>query len=101
LGKLESTIKSEIQRLAKREVRASFLPLRREVRALRLRLSSLSKNFSVLDRLAKEQLHTTAVTIHLLAKRTPGFAMVSYCLKSYIPTHPEDQWVNLYLRLHS
>ena len=60
MGKLESTIKSEIQRLAKREVRATFVPLRREVRALRLRLSSLSKNFSVLNRMAKEQLQKTA-----------------------------------------
>ena len=57
MGKLESTIKSEIQRLAKREVRATFIPLRREVRAMRLRLSGLSKSFSALDRLAKEQLH--------------------------------------------
>ena len=56
MGKLESTIKSEIQRLAKREIRATFVPLRREVRAMRIRLSSLSKNFSVLNRLAKEQL---------------------------------------------
>jgi DNA-binding transcriptional regulator YiaG len=56
MGKLESTIKSEIRRLAKREIRATFVPLRREVRAMRLRLSTLSKNFSGLDRLAKEQL---------------------------------------------
>jgi DNA-binding transcriptional regulator YiaG len=56
LGKLETTIKSEIQRLAKREIRSTFIPLRREVRTMRLRLSDLSKNFSVLDRLAKEQL---------------------------------------------
>jgi len=54
LGKLESTIKLEIQRLAKREVRATFFPLRREVRTIRLRLSSLSKNFSVLKRMTKE-----------------------------------------------
>jgi DNA-binding transcriptional regulator YiaG len=56
LGKLESTIKSEIQRLAKREIRSTFLPLRREVRSIRLRLSGLSKNFSALNRLTKEQL---------------------------------------------
>jgi DNA-binding transcriptional regulator YiaG len=56
LGKLESTIKSEIQRLSKREIRATFLPLRREVRAMRLRLSGLSKNFSTLNRLTKEQM---------------------------------------------
>jgi DNA-binding transcriptional regulator YiaG len=56
LGKLESTIKSEIQRLTKRELRATFLPLRKEARFIRLRLSSLSKNFSALNRLTKEQL---------------------------------------------
>ena len=56
MGKLESTIKSEIQRLAKRQIRSTFIPLRHEVRAMRLRLSSLSKNFSFLDRQAKEQL---------------------------------------------
>ncbi len=54
MGKLESTIKSEIQRLAKREIRTTFLPLRREVRAMRLRLSGLSKNFSALNRMTKE-----------------------------------------------
>ena len=46
----------EIQRLSKREIRATFVPLRREVRAMRLRLSSLSKNFSTLNRLTKEQM---------------------------------------------
>ncbi len=56
MGKLESIIKSEIQRLAKRQIRVTFIPLRREVRAMRLRLSSLSKNFSVLHRLLKEQM---------------------------------------------
>jgi DNA-binding transcriptional regulator YiaG len=56
MGKLESTIKSEIQRLAKREIRSTFMPLRRGVRAMRLKLSSLAKNFSALDRMAKEQL---------------------------------------------
>jgi DNA-binding transcriptional regulator YiaG len=59
MGKLEFTIKSEVQRLAKREIRSTFIPLRREVRGMRLRLSSLSKNFSVLDRLAKEQMEKT------------------------------------------
>jgi DNA-binding transcriptional regulator YiaG len=56
MGKLESTIKSEIQRLAKREIRSTFVPLRKEVRSMRLKLSSLSRNFSVLNRFAKEQL---------------------------------------------
>ena len=54
MGKLESTIKSEIQRLAKREIRSTFLPLRREVRAMRLKLSSLSKGIGYLNRMRKE-----------------------------------------------
>ena len=54
MGKLESIIKSEIQRLAKREVRATFLPIRHEVWGMKLKLSNLLKRFTVLDRLAKE-----------------------------------------------
>jgi len=54
MAKLESIIKSEITRLAKHEVRTVFLPLRRDVWGLRLKLSNLIKNFTVLDRLAKE-----------------------------------------------
>ena len=54
MAKIESIIKSEIQRLAKHEVRSVFLPLRREVWGLKLKLSSLIKNFIVLDRFAKE-----------------------------------------------
>jgi DNA-binding transcriptional regulator YiaG len=56
MGKVESSIKSEILRLARREVRGAFLPLRREVRAMRLRLSGLSKSFTLLDRVAKEKI---------------------------------------------
>jgi len=54
MGKMEGTIKSEILRLAKREVRAAFLPLRREVWAMKLKLSALSKGFATLNRQAKE-----------------------------------------------
>ena len=54
MGKLESTIKSEIQRLAKREIRSTFIPLRREVRTMRLKLSGLSKGITSLNRMAKE-----------------------------------------------
>ena len=54
MGKLESTVKSEIQRLAKREIRATFVPLRREVRSIRLRLSALSKGITSLNRITKE-----------------------------------------------
>jgi DNA-binding transcriptional regulator YiaG len=54
LGKLESTIKSEIQRLAKREIRSSFNPLGREVRTLKIRLSDLSKGINSLNKTVKE-----------------------------------------------
>jgi len=54
MGKLESTIKSEIHRLAKREIRSTFIPLRREVRTMRLKLSTLSKGITSLNRIAKE-----------------------------------------------
>ena len=55
MGKLESTIKSEIERLAKREVRATFLPIRREVWGMKLKLSNLLKNFTVVNRAVREQ----------------------------------------------
>ena len=54
MGKLESTIKSEIHRLAKREVRATFLPVRREVWSMKLKLSNLIRNFTVVGRVIKE-----------------------------------------------
>jgi DNA-binding transcriptional regulator YiaG len=54
LGKIESTIKSEIQRLAKHEVKTFFRPLRKEVWGMRLKLSNLLKGFVPLNRLAKE-----------------------------------------------
>ena len=60
MGKVESTIKSEILRLAKREVKATLSPLRREVWAMRLKLSGLSKSFAVLNRQAKELRHGEA-----------------------------------------
>jgi DNA-binding transcriptional regulator YiaG len=56
MGKVESSIKAEILRLARREVRGLYIPLRREVRTMRLRLSGLSKSFALLDRVAKEKL---------------------------------------------
>jgi DNA-binding transcriptional regulator YiaG len=53
MGKVESIFKSEIMRLATREVRKAFLPLRREVRAMKGKLSAMTKMVSSLDRLAK------------------------------------------------
>jgi DNA-binding transcriptional regulator YiaG len=54
LGKIESTIKAEIQRLAKHEVRTVFLPIRKEVWGMRIKLSKLLRGFGALNRLAKE-----------------------------------------------
>ena len=54
MGKIESTIKSEIQRLAKHEVRTVFRPLRKEVWGIRLKLSNLLKGFALLNRWAEE-----------------------------------------------
>jgi len=56
MGKIESMIKSEIQRLARREIRSTFRPLKRGVRAMRLKLSSLAKGFSSLNRITKDQI---------------------------------------------
>ena len=56
MGKIENIVKSEILRLAKKEVRAVFLPLRREVWKIRLNLSHLAKNFHSLERTTKEQI---------------------------------------------
>ena len=54
MGEIESTIKSEIQRLAKHEVRTVFRPLRKEVWGIRLKLSNLLKGFAPLNRWVKE-----------------------------------------------
>ena len=56
MGKIEATIKSEIQRLAKKEIRSTFLPMKREMRSLRLKLSMVAKNIKAFDRLAKEKI---------------------------------------------
>ncbi len=60
MGKVESIIKSEILRLTKKEIRSMVVPLRKDVRTMRIRLSALSKNFGVLDRMAKEQMKQEA-----------------------------------------
>ena len=57
MAKIESIVKSEIQRLAKREVHSVFRPLRREVWGMKLKLSGLLKSFNNVNRWAKEQAH--------------------------------------------
>ena len=54
MAKIEGTIKSEIMRLARREVRAVFRPLKREVWQMRTKLSNLSRGIASLNRVAKE-----------------------------------------------
>jgi DNA-binding transcriptional regulator YiaG len=54
MAKIESVIKAEIVRLAKREMRSAFLPMKREVRQMSIRLSGLSKAISSLNRLTKD-----------------------------------------------
>ena len=67
MGKIDSTIKSEIQRLAKHEVRMVFRPLRKEVWGMKVKLSNLLKGFNVLNRLAKEISETKSAEPKLAA----------------------------------
>lgn len=54
MAKIEGIIKSEIMRLSKREVRAVFRPLKREVWTMRTKLSNLSRDIASLNRVTKE-----------------------------------------------
>ena len=55
MGKLEGIIKDEIIRLAKREMRMKFVPLRRDVRSLKITVSQLRKSVSGLQRFVSQQ----------------------------------------------
>ena len=55
MGKLEATIKSEIVRLAKREMRKTSVPLGRDVRLLKNTVSQLRKTVKALERFAAQQ----------------------------------------------
>jgi len=55
MGKVEGIIKSEIVRLAKREVRKISVPVGRDVRALKITVSQLRKAVSALERFAALQ----------------------------------------------
>ncbi|MGZ3559151.1 MAG: helix-turn-helix domain-containing protein [Thermodesulfobacteriota bacterium] len=55
MGKLEANIKSEIIRLAKREVRSTLVPLGRDVRLLKSTVSQARKAVLLLERLAAQQ----------------------------------------------
>lgn len=55
MGKLEGIIKSEIVRLAKREIRKISVPLGKDVRSLKNTLSHLRKSVLALERFAARQ----------------------------------------------
>jgi DNA-binding transcriptional regulator YiaG len=55
MGKLEATIKSEIVRLAKRELRKTLVPLGRDVRLLKSSVSQLRKTVLALERFVAQQ----------------------------------------------
>jgi DNA-binding transcriptional regulator YiaG len=61
MGKMEQTLKSEITRLAKKQLRATCLPLAHDVRRLKRTVSALRKTVAVLARLGtKLQAERTA-----------------------------------------
>ncbi len=55
MGKLEATIKSEIERLSKKEIRRISVPMGRDVRALKSTVAELRKSVSALERLTAQQ----------------------------------------------
>ena len=55
MGKLGANIKSEIVRLAKREIRKTLVPLGRDVRSLKSTVSQARKAVLLLERLAAQQ----------------------------------------------
>ena len=55
MGKLGANIKSEIVRLAKREIRKTLVPLGRDVRLLKSTVSQARKAVLLLERLAAQQ----------------------------------------------
>ncbi len=55
MGKLESMIKSEIERLAKREIRKVSVPLKRNVRSLKIVASQLRKTVLSLERFMSQK----------------------------------------------
>ena len=50
MGKIEETIKSEIIRLARKELNATIVPLRKEVRDLKRTVSRLEKSVSAMEK---------------------------------------------------
>ncbi len=55
MGKLEATIKSEIERLSKRELRKVSVPLKRNVRSLKIAVSQIRKAVLRFERFVTHQ----------------------------------------------
>jgi len=70
MGKMEQTLKTEITRLAKKEMRATYHPLARDVRRLKRTVSAMRKTMAVLSQLGAElQAEWTAERARLAAVR--------------------------------
>jgi len=71
MGKMEQTLKSELTRLAKKQRRATCLPLARDVRQLKQIVSALRKMAVVLSRLGSElEAQRTAARANLTSVST-------------------------------
>ncbi len=55
MGKMESIIKSEVQRLAKREIHKKSAPMAQDIRQLKNKVSQLQKTVQLLERSVKHQ----------------------------------------------
>jgi DNA-binding transcriptional regulator YiaG len=55
MGKMETIIKSEVQRLAKREIHKTYAPLAQDIRFLKNKVSQLQKIVLLLERSAAHQ----------------------------------------------
>ncbi len=55
MPRMENVLREEIARLARKEIRNAFVPLKSEVVALRRTVSQLTKTLATVERIAKQQ----------------------------------------------
>ena len=72
MGKIESTLKEEISRLSRKELRATVDPLVKEVRQLRRRVSQLEKTVAVLEREAGKRRKSEQKALQNLSPLLPA-----------------------------
>jgi DNA-binding XRE family transcriptional regulator len=80
MGKFESTLKSEILRVANREIQATLLPLKREFARLKLRLASLTRKSSLPGRLGGRPARRAAAN-----RVQPGLRMAEVQVSRFTP----------------